>query len=244
MKLNCIAIDDEPLALRLINSFIEKTPFLHLLQSYDTSTDIIAKLIKLDFHILFLDIQMPGVNGIEIARALKETDRPIPPKIVFTTAHNQFAVESYQVEALDYLLKPFEYEDFLASAHKAVKYFKTLPDFHALKSLQEEALFVRSGYQQVKIPWEDIKYIQGMKDYVTIHLKNSEKTIVTLATLKSLSEKLPQSRFQRVQKSYIVALDAVTSLATNSLWIDQLEINIGEQYKDALHSVFSRLIAR
>ncbi len=242
MILNCISIDDEPLAQGLINSFIQKTPFLHLVQSYDTSSGIIEKLMKLDFHLLFLDIHMPGINGIEIARALKEIDRPIPPKIVFTTAHNQFAVESYQVEALDYLLKPFEYEDFLVSANKAKKHFETLSSFQTPKLLQDEALYVRCGYQQVKIAWDDIKYIQGLKDYVTIHLKTSEKTIVTLATLKSLSEKLPQSRFQRVQKSYIVALDAITSLATNSLWIDHLEINIGEQYKGALHSVFSGLI--
>lgn len=242
MILNCVAIDDEPLALGLVNSFIEKTPFLHLVQSYNTSFGIIKKLMELDFHLLFLDIHMPGVNGIEIARALKEFGRPVRPKIVFTTAHNQFAVESYQVEALDYLLKPFEYEDFLLSANKAMKYFETLPDFHAPKLLGEEALFVRSGYQQIRIPWEDIRYIQGLKDYVAIHLKTSEKNIIALATLKSLSEKLPRDRFRRVQKSYIVALDAVTSLATNGLWIDGLEITIGEQYKDSLHAIFAKLL--
>lgn len=242
MRLNCVSIDDEPLALGLINSFIEKTPFLHLSQSYNTSSGIIKKLMELDFHLLFLDIHMPGVNGIEIARSLKQDVLPIRPKIIFTTAYNQFAVESYQVEALDYLLKPFEYEDFLFSANKAMRYFEALPDFHAPKLLQEDALFVRSGYQQLKIPLEEIKYIQGLRDYVTIHLKSSEKKIITLATLKSLSEKLPQNRFRRVQKSYIVALDTVTSLATNSLWIDGLEITIGEQYKQPLHSLFSKLL--
>lgn len=235
-------MDDEPLALDLINSFIEKTPFLHLSQSYGTSSGTIKKLLELDFHLLFLDIHMPGLSGIDIARALKKVERPIRPKIIFTTAYNQFAVESYQVEALDYLLKPFEYEDFLLSANKAMRYFEALPDFHAPKLLKEDALFVRSGYQQVKIPWEEIKYIQGLKDYVAIHLKSSDKSIVTLATLKSLSEKLPQDRFRRVQKSYIVALDAVTSLATNNLWIDSLEITIGEQYKESLHVVFSKLL--
>lgn len=242
MILNCISIDDEPLALGLINSFIQQTPFLYLSQSYDTSSGIIEKLMKLDFHLLFLDIQMPGINGIEIARALKESKKLFHPKIIFTTAYNQFAVESYQVDALDYLLKPFEYEDFLKSVNKAKRYFEILSEHNTPKLLQDEAIFVRSDYQQVKIFWDDIKYIQGLKDYVTIHLKNSEKTIVTLATLKSLSEKLPQGRFLRVHKSYIVALDSITSLATNSLWIDQLEINIGEQYKEALHKVFSGLV--
>jgi DNA-binding LytR/AlgR family response regulator len=185
---------------------------------------------------------MPGVNGIEIARALKKTEKHIPPKIVFTTAHNQFAVESYQVEALDYLLKPFEYGDFLNSVNKAVRHFETLPSFQAPKLLQEDALFVRSGYQQIRIPWEDIRYIEGLKDYVRIYLKSSEKNVVALATLKSLSEKLPQDRFRRVQKSYIVALDSITSLATNSLWIEGVEITIGEQYKDSLLAVFSTLL--
>lgn len=242
MILNCVSIDDEPLALGLINSFIEQTPFLRLSQSYQSAADVIPKLMALDFHLLFLDIHMPGLNGIEIARALKKVDHTIRPKIVFTTAYNQFAVESYQVEALDYLLKPFEYEDFLLSANKALQYFKNSPDFNSPKLLQEEALFVRSGYQQVKIPWREIKYIQGLKDYVTIHMKSSEKTVITLATLKSLSGKLPPDRFRRIQKSYIVALDAVTSLATNSLWIDNLEITIGEQYKNSLHTLFSKLL--
>jgi len=242
MILNCVAIDDEPLALGLISSFIEKTPFLHLVQSYNTSSGIIAKLTELDFHLLFLDIHMPGINGIEIARVLKEIDQSIRPKIVFTTAYNQFAVESYQVEALDYLLKPFEYEDFLRSVNKAITYFETLPDFRAPKRLREEALFVRSGYQQIKIPWGEIKYIQGLKDYVVIYLKTSDKNIIALATLKSLSDKLPQDRFRRVQKSYIIALDSVTALSTNSLWIDGLEISIGEQYKNSLHAIFSKLL--
>jgi len=242
MILNCVSVDDEPLALGLINTFIEKTPFLHLVQSYSTSSLILSELVQPDFHILFLDIHMPGVNGIEIARALKETDPAVRPRIVFTTAYNQFAVESYQVEALDYLLKPFEYEDFLNTANKAKRYFESLPDFHAPKLLQEEALFVRSDYQLIKIPFEDIRYIQGLKDYVIIHLKSLEKPVITLTTLKSLAEKLPRDRFRRVQKSYIVALDAVTSLSTNSLWIENLEINIGEQYKESLHTVFSRLL--
>ncbi len=242
MILNCVSVDDEPPALGLINTFIEKTPFLHLSQSYSTSSHVIPRLTQPDFHILFLDIHMPGVNGIEIARALKEADQAVRPRIIFTTAHTQVAVESYQVEALGYLLKPFEYEDFLTTANKAKRYFEALPDFHAPELLREEALFVRSDYQLIKISFEDIRYIQGLKDYVTIHLKSSEKPVITLTTLKSLADKLPQNRFRRVQKSYIVALDAVTSLSANSLWIGSLEINIGEQYKEPLHTVFSKLL--
>jgi len=242
MILNCVSVDDEPLALGLLNSFIEKTPFLHLSRSYSVSSLILPELVQADLHLLFLDIHMPGVNGIEIARTLKETAPAARPRIVFTTAYNQFAVESYQVEALDYLLKPFEYEDFLNTVNKAKRYFETLPDFHAPKLLQEEALFVRADYQLIKIPFDDIRYIQGLKDYVIIHLKSSEKPVITLTTLKSLAQKLPRDRFRRVQKSYIVALDAVTSLSTNSLWIESLEISIGEQYKESLHTVFSRLL--
>lgn len=241
MKLNCITIDDEPLALGLINSFIDQIPFLNLVHTFNSSADIISKVQELEFHVLFLDISMPGLNGIEVARLVNELPLAFRPKIIFVTAYNQFAVESYQVEALDYLLKPFEYEDLLASATKALHYFESLPDFLASQMIQEESLFVRSDYQQVKINWCDIKFIQGLKDYVVIHLKNTDKSIVTLATMKSLEEKLPQKKFRRIQRSYIVALDAVTSIATNTLWIDEIEISIGEQYKKSIHGIFKKL---
>lgn len=241
MTLNCITIDDEPLALGLINSYVTQTPFLRLLDSYATTSNIVSKLAETDFHLLFLDIHMPRINGIEIARAIREMNKPYPPKIIFTTAYNQFAVESYEVEALDYLLKPFEYEKFLCSATKAARDLEQDMNFQAQRVLHDEVLFVRSSYQQIRIPWHDIKYIQGLKDYVTIHLKSTDKSIIALATLKSLSDELPQDRFRRVQKSYIVALDAISSMSTNSLWIKEKEISIGEHYKEDLQAVFRSL---
>ncbi|HAE68523.1 LytR/AlgR family response regulator transcription factor [Sphingobacterium siyangense] len=241
MILNCVTIDDEPLALGLLNSFIENTPALRLISTYNSTKDIIDRISEIEFELLFLDINMPGINGIEIARSVKELEESKRPKVIFTTAHNEFAVESYEVEALGYLLKPFEYHEFLNVVDKASKYYQStiaaLPNL-----LGEGALFVRSDHQQIKIAWEDIKFIQGLKDYVAIHLKSSDKTIVTLATLKSLEQKLPLERFRRIQKSYIVALDAVTSLSTNSVWIEDYEITIGEQYKKGLHAIFKKLL--
>jgi Response regulator of the LytR/AlgR family len=242
MILNCVTIDDEPLALGLLNSFIENTPALRLISTYNSTRDIIDRICEIEFELLFLDINMPGINGIEIARSVMELEESKRPKVIFTTAHNEFAVESYEVEALGYLLKPFEYHEFLKVVDKASKYYQSitavLPNL-----LGERALFVRSDHQQIKIAWEDIKFIQGLKDYVAIHLKSSEKTIITLATLKSLEQKLPLERFRRIQKSYIVALDAVTSLSTNSIWIEDYEITIGVQYKKGLHAIFKRLLA-
>lgn len=239
MILNCITVDDEPLALNLINSFVERTPFLRLKASYSKASDAITGLQQPEIHLIFLDIQMPGVTGIEIARILHESTESFKPRVIFSTAHNQFAVESYQVEALDYLLKPFEYEDFLKTAQRAFQLFEK--GLLQKTPSTEEALYVRIGYQQTKIQFNDIKYIQGQKDYAFIHLKSSSKPIMTLTTLKSLHSKLPQDRFIRVQKSFIVSIDSVTTVSSNNIRIDDTEISIGERFKTDVHAVLKKL---
>lgn len=238
MKLNCITVDDEPLALSLINSFIEKTPSLHLTASYEKASEAIVALQKPDIQLVFLDIQMAGTNGIEIARMLHDTVHNNQIRIVFSTAHNQFAVESYQVEALDYLLKPFDYEDFLRATHKALQYFERTATLKP--ATDEEAIYVKNGYQQTRVLLKDIRYIQGMRDYAVIYLKEGAKPIITLITLKSLHAKLPENRFMRVQRSFIIALDSVTVFSGNSLCIDEVEITIGEQYRSAVRAQFEQ----
>ncbi len=239
MTLNCITIDDEPFALNLINSFVEKTSFLQLKASYNSASDALIGLKHSDIHLVFLDIHMPVINGIDIARMLHNTAGYLRPRIIFSTAYNQFAVESYQVEALDYLLKPFDYEEFFRAARKGITYFESLS---APLQPKEEALYVRTGYQQVKVLFRDIKYIRGLRDYVTIYLKNTDKPVMTLSTLKSLNNKLPSDRFIRVQRSYIVSIDSVTAISTNSLWIEDLEITIGEQHKSSVQTVFVKML--
>lgn len=240
MILNCVTVDDEPLALDLVNSFVQRTAFLQLADSFGRPSAAVERLKQGGIHLVFLDIRMAGMNGIEIARMLHgSVDDPLP-RVIFSTAYNQFAVESYQVDALDYLLKPFEYEDFLRAAQKGLQFFQNL--VVSKHALEEEALYVRAGYQQVRVLLSNIKYIQGLRDYAAIHLKDGSKPVMTLSTLKVLQAKLPGDRFIRVQRSFIVSLDSVTALATNHLWIDQQEISIGEQYKTAVRMTFeSRL---
>lgn len=234
MTLHCITIDDEPLALNLINSFVERTPFLQLSASFFKASEAVTALTQPGIQLVFLDIHMPGFNGIELARLLRGSAADPPPRVIFSTAYNQFAAESYQVDALDYLLKPFTYDDFLHAAQKALDFFQKEDAYKQI----DESIYVSVGYQQVKVMLKDIKYIQGLRDYATIHLKTTDKPILTLGTLKSLLSKLPPDRFVRVQRSFIVAIDSVTTLSSNSLWVDNTEIKIGEQYKNELRQLF------
>lgn len=239
MILNCVTIDDEPHALNLVNSFVKRTHFLNLVGSFETASAMLSDLHKTKIHLVFLDINMPGNTGIEIAKALLKANIHFLPKVIFSTAHNEFAAESYRVDALDYLLKPYEYEEFLKAAQKGLQFFDKDA---AQRQLTDGMLYVKDGHVLIKVPFKDIKYIQGMKDYAVIHFKAPEKKqLITLTTMKSLTARLPAERFMRVQRSFIVALDAVTALKTNNLWIDDLQISIGMQYKNDVQATFNKL---
>jgi DNA-binding LytR/AlgR family response regulator len=239
MTINCIAVDDEPLALGLVCKFIEQTPFLNLVGRYSGAVDALKALHQQKIDLIFLDIQMPDLNGIELARVLgKGADIP---RVIFTTAYNQFALEGYKVDAVDYLLKPFNYEEFLRAAQKALNYHELLGRYNApapaAAAAEEHAdddyLFLKVEYQLVRIALDDILYIEGLKDYVKVHLKNSDKATLSLTSLKALEEKLPSKRFMRVHRSFIVSLDKVTSMTKNSVQIGKMIIAVGDQYKEA-----------
>jgi DNA-binding LytR/AlgR family response regulator len=238
MILNCIAVDDEPLALGLVSSFIEQTPFLNLKGRLSSAVEALKVLNDEDIDLLFLDIQMPNLNGIELARVLDS--RVNKPRIIFTTAYNQFALEGYKVDALDYLLKPFNYEEFLRAAQKALKY-KELTNKPAEELKQEEEyLFIKVEYQLVRVALNDILYIEGLKDYVKIWLKSAPKPLLSLTSLKALEEKLSTRRFMRVHRSFIVSLDQINSVTRNTLQIGSINISVGEQYKDAFNAFISK----
>jgi DNA-binding LytR/AlgR family response regulator len=246
MTLNSIAVDDEPLALGLVCKFIEQTPFLNLVGRYSGAVDALKAIHQQKLDLIFLDIQMPDLNGIELARVLgKGAD---VPRVVFTTAYNQFALEGYKVDALDYLLKPFNYEEFLRAAQKALNYHELVnrPNTAALVpsiaevQADEDYLFLKVEYQLVRIALDDVLYIEGLKDYVKVHLKNAEKAILSLTSLKALEEKLPSKRFMRVHRSFIVSLDKVTSMTKNSVQIGKMMIAVGDQYKEA----FSQFVGK
>lgn len=257
MTINCIAVDDEPLALGLVCAFIEQTPFLTLVGKYGSAVEALGGLQQHKVDLIFLDIQMPNLNGIELARVL-DSRGPSKPRIIFTTAYNQFALEGYRVDALDYLLKPFNYEEFLHAANKALAYAELLHKSNnpaapvalaaaeavpvAAERVEDDYLFVKVEYQLVRIALSDILYLESLKDYVKIFLKTTDKAILTLSSLKALEEKLPAKRFMRVHRSYIVSLDKINSITRNAMQIGKINITVGDQYKDAFGAFLSRWV--
>jgi len=185
-----------------------------------------------------LDINMPKFNGMELARWMQQQSKEMP-YIIFTTALNHYAIEGYRVNAVDYLLKPFGYEDFLRATNK-VLLFASKDRSERSEAEEEEAIFVKVEYQWVKIYYDDILYIEGLKDYVKFYLRDQERAILSLSSLKALEEKLPAALFLRVHRSVIVALKKITSITKNSLFIADKEISVGEQYKEAFKLIVDR----
>lgn len=205
MSLSCIIVDDEPLAVKLLESFVTKTPDLELLASFTDSVEAINAVREQRPDLLFLDIQMPDLNGMELARMLPEGTR-----IIFTTAFKEYAFESYEVSAIDFLLKPIRYNKFLAAVEKARKSSE-----NHQPSTVNSTLFLKvdSEYRQINIA--DIIYVAGMKDYVMFYLDGEKRPLVTHLTMKSVEEMLPQQQFMRVHRSYIVALDKIRKVDRN-----------------------------
>jgi two-component system response regulator LytT len=250
MTLNCIAVDDEPLALGLVCAFVEQTPFLNLTGRYSSAVEALVGLQDQKVDLIFLDIQMPNLNGIELARVL-DSRGANKPRIIFTTAYNQFALEGYKVDALDYLLKPFNYEEFLHAANKALSYAELLqrsttpapaPPAAEEHRIEDDYLFLKIEYQLVRIALKDILYIEGLKDYVKVYLQDIEKPLLSLTSLKALEEKLPAKRFMRVHRSFIVSLDKINSITRNALQIGKVNITVGDQYKDAFGVFLSKWV--
>ncbi|SEP11376.1 DNA-binding response regulator, LytR/AlgR family [Mucilaginibacter gossypiicola] len=246
MIINCIAVDDEPLALGLVCAFIEQTPFLKLVGRYSSAVEALVGLQDQKVDLIFLDIQMPNLNGMELARVL-DSRGANKPRIIFTTAYNQFAIEGYRVDALDYLLKPFNYEEFLHASNKALSYFELVNRSNNPANVvaaepveEEEYLFLKIEYQLVRIALNEILYIEGLKDYVKIYLQDKEKPLLSLTSLKALEEKLPSKRFMRVHRSFIVSLNKINSITRNALQIGKVNITVGDQYKEAFGVFLSK----
>ena len=250
MILSCIAVDDEPLALGLVCAFIEKTPFLTLEGRFSSAVEALQYLLQHPADLIFLDIQMPDLTGLELARVLERSHRgQQETRIVFTTAFDQFALDGFRVDALDYLLKPFNYEEFLRAAGKARHYFErthpadpapgVLPAASA--DAPDEYLFLKVEYQLVRVAYGDILYVEGLKDYVKVFRQTDPvKPLLSLTSLKALEEKLPVSRFMRVHRSFIVNLDRADAVTRNSVQIGPATIPVSDQYKDAFGQFISR----
>jgi DNA-binding LytR/AlgR family response regulator len=231
MKIKCLAIDDEPLALKQISSYIEKTPFLEVVARCKSAFDAMEYLANNDVDLMFVDINMPDLNGMDFVKSLAQK-----PQIVFTTAYSEYAMEGFQVDALDYMLKPISYTNFLKSANKAKTWFDlNQKQVEAIKTTQD-SLFVKSEYKMVRIFLSEIKYIESSNEYIQIHLVNDEP-VTTLIRLKVMEEQLPKDRFMRVHRSFIVNLDRVKVIERNRIVFDRtVYIPVGEQYKESFQA--------
>lgn len=227
IKLRTIALDDEPLALRLVTDYIQKTPFLELAGTFDNPLDAIEFFSDEAVDLILLDIQMPDLTGIEFSKTLQNSS-----KIIFTTAYEHYALEGFKLSAVDYLLKPFNYPEFLTAVQKAKKLIEL--EQAALPTLEanNQFLFLKSEYKIRRINFNDILYIEGLKDYVKVHLQNDEKPILSINTVKSLEEKLPTDRFMRVHRSFIVNLDKVETIERSRIVFGKTYIPVSDQYKE------------
>jgi DNA-binding LytR/AlgR family response regulator len=222
MQMRCIAIDDEPLSLALIQQYISKFPALRLVQTFDDAISAAEFLRTNAVDLVFADINMPDINGIDLVRSLVEK-----PVVIFITAHRKFAVEGFELEALDYLLKPVDFNRFSRTVQRAQEYLRYRR--HDAQT-QEESIFVRAEYKLIKIPLTDILYIEGLQDYIKIHLTQS-RPVMTLMTLKSMQEKLPAARFRRIHRSYIVPVGRITAIVNRKVHIGAgPELPIGDSY--------------
>ena len=227
--ISCIAIDDEPLALRKLGDYIKKTPFLELESSCTSALEAMRVLSEKEIDLIFIDINMPDLNGMDFVKSLARK-----PMIIFTTAYPEFALEGFKVDATDYLLKPYNYQDFLHAANKALQqhelFSRTLPRND--EEGNPDSLFVKVDYKIVQIDFRDILYIKSKSEYVRIY-REHHPPVMTLLSLKTIEERLPANHFMRVHRSYIVHLDKVKEITRNRIiFSPDIYIPIGEQYKD------------
>ena len=235
MKLQTIALDDEPLALKLVTGYIQKTPFLNLVGEFDNPLDAVEFLADNVVDLIVLDIQMPDLTGIEFAKILQDG-----PKIIFTTAYEKYAIEGFKLSAVDYLLKPFSYQEFLTAVQKAKKLIDL--EHAALPTLEanNQFLFLKSEYKIRRINFNDILYIEGLKDYVKVHLQTDEKPIMSLNSVKSLEQKLPDDRFMRVHRSFIVNLNKIETIERSRIVFGKTYIPVSDQYKEKFQDYINK----
>lgn len=249
-QVKCAVVDDEPLAVELLKSYIKRTDFLKLSGAFTNAVDALAEIRKGNIDLIFLDVQMPELNGLELSKIIREQNNDPQkltlPLIIFTTAFEQYAIKGYKVNAVGYLLKPISYKEFLDAAEKAHKIINTLLAPAAVAQEQADFLFVKSEYKVIKINLADIVYIEGLKDYIKIYTKQEKYPILTLMGMKEVDDKLPSLKFLRVHRSFIVGLNYIQSFEKGKIVLKKTEIGesitipIGESYKDAVQSLIKK----
>ncbi|MFN3405336.1 MAG: LytR/AlgR family response regulator transcription factor [Cytophagaceae bacterium] len=229
--MRCIAIDDEPLALDVIKNYMEKIPFAELSGIFGSAPDAAAYISAEEPDLIFLDIQMPEISGIQFLKSLAN-----PPIVIFTTAYEKFALEGFELNVTDYLLKPFSFERFFKAVSKAHEIYSlkksSIPDD------EKDYFFVKSDYQQLKINFRDIIYVEGLKDYVKIF--TGPKPILAHSNLKGMESKLPASKFLRVHKSYIISIEKIEAVQKSMIRVSGVEIPVGEMYKAVVEDLLKQ----
>ena len=236
MKIKCIAIDDEPLAVKKIAGYIQKIPFLELVAECRNVSETMEVMSNTEIQLLFIDINMPDMSGMEFVKTLRNK-----PYIVFTTAYSEYAVEGFEVEAVDYLLKPISFVNLLKAANK-VKVQMDLKANNQNGNKEESAnfMFVKSAYKSIRVDFDNIKYIESQHEYIKIHLLNNE-SVTTKLSLKSIAELVPANQFVKIHRSFIVNFNEVTTIERNRIVFEnKIYIPISEQYKESVEQRIDR----
>jgi len=235
MKLKTIAIDDEPLAIALLTDYITKTPFLELAGTFDNPLDAIDFLHHQPVDLILVDIQMPELTGIEFVRTLESA-----PKVIFTTAYAQYAIEGFKLNATDYLLKPFGYEEFLKAVQKAYKQAELENSAATTVEANNQFLFLKSEYKIRRINFNDILYVEGLKDYIKVFIKGELKPILSLSSVKAIESKLPEEKFMRVHRSFIVNLEQIDTIDRSRIVFGKEYIPVSDQYKEKFQAYLDK----
>ena len=232
--IRCIAIDDEPLALELLEDNISKLPYLQLVAACDNPLEAMKIMEQQTIDLLFLDIQMPGLTGLQFIQSMT-----VKPMIILITAYEKYALQGFDLNVTDYLVKPVSLDRFINACNKA----KELFELRLQPKITTEAgyFFVNVDYSLVKIITADIVYIEGLKDYIKIHLKSSQRPIVTRIPMKTIEDQLPSDGFLRIHKSYIVSIAFITAVRKSSVYIDTLELPVSDNYRDGIAALTGKL---
>jgi DNA-binding LytR/AlgR family response regulator len=230
MKVNCIIIDDEPWALDLLEDFIQKVPYLNLVARCEGPVAAFPYFEKEEIDLVLLDIRMPDLSGTQFLKTLNKK-----PAVIFVTAHNEFAVEGFELDAIDYLLKPVPFDRFMAAVNKAYEYISLRKSKNVLK--KDDFLFIKTSHKIQKIFYSDILYLEGLKDYTKIHLIDSKKPFITLQSLKYFENRLPQDDFIRIHRSYIISLRKVDTVSRKAVLLGETELPCSEHYRNLLYTI-------
>ena len=231
--MNCIAVDDEPLALKLLQDNISKVPFLKLVAGCNDAFEAMKALQENKVDLVFIDIQMPGLTGLQFIGTLEHK-----PLVIFITAYKQYALESYDLSVVDYLVKPVPLDRFIKACNRA-------KELHELKAIKQqhvvqpsaEYLFLNIDYSQVKVVFVDIVCIEGLGDYIKVNLKSTKKPLIVRTSLKAIESELPSNKFVRIHKSWLVAIAEISAVRKNSIFIKEIELPIGETFREAVEKL-------